>query len=74
MRGVGGKTTYLINVFVFEGSWSAEGCSEVFVEHVRDPEEASSALELNVINRCRRITVPTSIQANGEGEVSQGTE
>jgi hypothetical protein len=38
------RITYLVNVLIFEGSWPPEGCSEVFVEHVGDPEKASSAL------------------------------
>jgi hypothetical protein len=56
-----GWRTHLIDVFVFEGSRATESGSEVLVETVCAPKEASSALELHVVDGAWRITLLASV-------------
>ena len=56
-----GRGTDLVDVFVFECSRPTEGRSEVLIEAVCAPEQASSTLELQVVYRAWGITLLTSM-------------
>lgn len=63
------KSTYLVNILIFESSWATKSCREVFVKRVRAPEDASSALKLDIIHIVGRIAFPPAIQAYGKNKM-----
>lgn len=59
--------TYLVDVLILEGARPAQHRGEVLVERVRDPEQAPATLELDVVDRRRRVAAAPAVEPDGEG-------